>query len=661
MSVATQIERIETASKLLRRILGPTTGVPGEAESQKFSNTITYSDGSQYEWGPWALDDGTGKIDDLVDIIKDLPYYGTKDFSVYEGSSAQLPRGFYEGGTITGLTDSTGEAEKYKTQTKTYTPTKSATTIKPDTGYYALSAVTVNAIPAAYQDVSATTATAATVLSGYKFTNSSGAVVTGTIADKSNAGVQVTNADPDGHTYTNNNTTMVSVTIPDGYYHNTAAAYINIQAKSVTPTKATQVIYPDTNYWLGKVTVNPIPTNYITTTDATATATTILSGYTAYVNGSKITGTMTNFAASASTLGDICPTLSQTAIDTAFGESDSYGELATTLRAGYYNPSNRVAIPIERKSIAPTKSAQDVYPTNGYLLGRVYVQPIPDAYQDVTGVTATAAQVLSGSKFVTSSGTLTTGTMTNRGAVTATLNTSTTSYTIPAGYHNGSGKVSITTEIKSVTPTTSAQTITPSTGNVISKVTVAAIPSNYITTTDATATAAYILSGYTAYVNGSKITGTMKNNGSTGVQILNATPSSISYTSDKAQLTATLSGFYNASAAYVQIQAKSVTPTKSAQTLYPDTNYLLGKVTINAIPAAYQDVSATTATAATVLSGYKFTNTAGTVVTGTMANNGAISKTFDPLLQTEVLIPAGYTTGGAVKLTSALGTRLAAI
>lgn len=76
------------------------------------------------------------------------------------------------------------------------------------------------------------------------------------------------------------------------------------------------------------------------------------------------------------------------------------------------------------------------------------VEVIPDGYADITGVTATAANVLSGKTFVDSSGATVTGTMTNRGAVTATIDgINTTSYTIPAGYHNGSGTVSLTSDI----------------------------------------------------------------------------------------------------------------------------------------------------------------------------------------------------------------------
>lgn len=88
---------------------------------------------------------------------------------------------------------------------------------------------------------------------------------------------------------------------------------------------------------------------------------------------------------------------------------------------------------------------------------------------------ASEGDVLASKTFSNSSGTNKTGTMTNRGAVSQTLNTSTTSYTIPAGYHNGSGKVSITTQEKSCTPSSSSQTITPDSGKVLSKVTVGAM------------------------------------------------------------------------------------------------------------------------------------------------------------------------------------------
>ena len=54
---------------------------------------------------------------------------------------------------------------------------------------------------------------------------------------------------------------------------------------------------------------------------------------------------------------------------------------------------------------------------------------------------ATADKVLSGSTFSNSSGIGLTGTMANNGAISGSITTSGGSYTIQAGYHNGSGKI----------------------------------------------------------------------------------------------------------------------------------------------------------------------------------------------------------------------------
>ena len=99
------------------------------------------------------------------------------------------------------------------------------------------------------------------------------------------------------------------------------------------------------------------------------------------------------------------------------------------------------------------------------------------------------------------------GTMPDNGAINETLSTAKTSVSIPKGYTDG-GAVNISVETKSVTPTKSAQNVTPSSGKVLGGLTVEAIPSQYITTTDATAEANDIKAGETAYVNGKKVTGT---------------------------------------------------------------------------------------------------------------------------------------------------------
>ena len=125
-------------------------------------------------------------------------------------------------------------------------------------------------------------------------------------------------------------------------------------------------------------------------------------------------------------------------------EGDTY-----TIPKGYHSGSGAVKIVLETKTVTPTKSAQDITPTAGKVLSKVTVEAIPDKYQDVSGVTATAANVLDGAYFVDKTGALVEGTMPDKGAVTATIDgLTTTSYTIPAGKHNGSGKVTLTSDIE---------------------------------------------------------------------------------------------------------------------------------------------------------------------------------------------------------------------
>lgn len=99
---------------------------------------------------------------------------------------------------------------------------------------------------------------------------------------------------------------------------------------------------------------------------------------------------------------------------------------------------------------------------------------------DTSIVTALASDVLSPKVIVDADGNPLTGTMPNNGAVSPTALNCGGSYTIPKGYHNGSGKVTA---------------------------------NSLASQTSADATAGNILSGKTAWVNGSKITGSMTNRG----------------------------------------------------------------------------------------------------------------------------------------------------
>lgn len=227
-------------------------------------------------------------------------------------------------------------------------------------------------------------------------------------------------------------------TIPKGYHNGSGTVsgvggggnYI-LQSKTATPTKSQQNITPDSGYFgLSDVTIAAIPEAYQDTSSVTATAGDVLTGKVfVTANGTVTPGEMVNN-------GAVNKTLDVTTI-------------TYTIPKGYHSGTGKVQLVLETKTVTPTKSEQNITPTAGKVLSKVTVEAIPDKYQDVSGVTATAANVLDGSYFVTKTGTLTEGSMVNKGAISETIDgLTTTSYTVPAGYHNGSGKVSLTSDIE---------------------------------------------------------------------------------------------------------------------------------------------------------------------------------------------------------------------
>ena len=438
-----------------------------------------------------------------------------------------------------------------------------------------------------------------------------------------------------------------------------AGGTASLQTKSVTPTTSSQTVTPDSGYdGLSSVTVAAIPNQYIVTTDANATADDILLNKTAYVNGTKITGTIQQ--------------LSDALMLTNY---DSVGNSYLLSVSEEHNTPTYL----------PTGSATVAFP------------------KTVMGV-ATPSQVLEDITFTSSSGVQISGTMRNNEGINETLPIN-GSYTIPEGYHDGTGTVTqnITTKAAAtITPTTSditigagqyltgAQTVKGDAdliaGNIKSGVNIFGITGTYSgsagttinnqnktvtpTTSQQSITAD---SGYTGLgtvtVNAIQ---TETKSVTPGASAQTVTPSSgkyltsVSVAGDSDLVSGNIksgidifgvTGTY--SGAGVTLQSKTVTPTKSQQTVSPDTGYdALSQVTVNAIPAAYITTSDATATAAQILKD-KTAYVNGSKVTGTMANNGATGGTISTQGGTYT-IPAGYTSGGTVTASLPTGSTTAA-
>ena len=249
----------------------------------------------------------------------------------------------------------------------------------------------------------------------------------------------------------------------------------------------------------------------------------------------------------------------------------------------------------------------------------------------------------------------------NNGAVDAQVKEG-ESYTVPKGYHDGTGTVkgvggggNYQLQAKTVTPTKEQQAVTPDQGYYgLSGVTVGAIPENYQDVSATTAAPADVLANK-VFIDADGVTqaGTMPDNGAVE-KVLDATAGNQEYTVPAGKHS-------GAGKVSVVLETKSATPAETAQDITPTKGKVLGKVKVGAIPDKYKDVSGVTAGAADVLDGKFIVLADGSKVEGTMANNGAIAKTIDGLTQTSVDIPAGYTSGGTVSLTDAIETALAAI
>lgn len=243
----------------------------------------------------------------------------------------------------------------------------------------------------------------------------------------------------------------------------------------------------------------------------------------------------------------------------------------------------------------------------------------------------------------------------NKGAVNVTVKEGET-YTIPKGYHNGTGTVAgvagggnYTLQQKEVTPTKLQQSIVSDEGFYgLSGVTVKAIPDNYQDISVVTATKEDVLAGKAIVTSdGQTAVGTMVNNGA------------VSATLDASNTEKEIpEGYHDGDGSVkVVLETKEVTPTKEQQTVNATTGKLISSVTVEAIPDQYVDTSDADAEAANILAG-KSAYVGTTKVEGTMPDNADVSAELDGMATTTVEIPAGYTSGGTITLTDSIENAL---
>ena len=312
-------------------------------------------------------------------------------------------------------------------QTKTATPSTSSQILIPDSGFKGLSEVTVEAIPSKF------------------------IIPTGTISISSNGIVDVAsyasasiNVQPvlnlQSKTVTPDETGMI-VAADTGYTALSSVTVVAVNSNyvgsnitrqtgsTISPTESIQTAVASGKYTTGDVKIGAISSNYVGSNITTRTSLdlgasgSVVTAPAGYYQSAATKNISAGTAATPATTISITPSISvntSTGVITATASGSQF--VTPTISAGYVSAGTSGKITVSGSNtsnlttqaaatITPTKSSQTAVAANRYTTGAVTVAAIPAAYQDVTSVTATASDVLSGKTIVNSSGTTVNGSL----------------------------------------------------------------------------------------------------------------------------------------------------------------------------------------------------------------------------------------------------------
>lgn len=275
-------------------------------------------------------------------------------------------------------------------------------------------------------DVSGVTATAEDVLNGKKFVDAGGNVIDGTMPNLGSKIIWWRNR-PIRNTEAINQGGIAILEIEEGYHDGTSGIQLTFEyPKRYTPTKERKRFSSSysTGMFLGDIDIDPIPDQYQDVTPVTATAEDVRAGK-VFVDaeGNAVEGALSGTIADVSGVTATAANVLQgkTIVDADGNEVEGSIPVVETsevelsvqtpsgaIPVGYY--ANGVALSVAAKSAAvtPTKETQNLADS---FYDSITVDPIPEEYQNVSGVTATAEDVVEGKVIVDAQGNEVVGTL----------------------------------------------------------------------------------------------------------------------------------------------------------------------------------------------------------------------------------------------------------